>query len=359
LSAVKLKAEASRDSVAAPRVCVIGTGWAGEWVHTRGWKAAGIDPVAVADLNVDRARRLSTEYEIPHAYADWREMLERENPDVVSVAVPNAMHEELVVAALEHGAHVICEKPISISVGSAQRMFDTARANRRWLMAAQQYRWEPGAVVVKEAIDRGELGEIYYSQVTALRRLWIPGGGVFHRRQFSGGGPMFDIGVHMLDQAIWLLGNPTPVSVSATLERRFGDRPEIAARMGNYPPADYDVEDFAVAFVRFKEGITMVLRASWALHMEPYDDFGNEVFGTLGSARTIPTSIHTERNGRMVDETFPHLPQVSGYEAEIAHFLAVVRGETEPLVREEETMNVQRILNAAYDSADAGAEVRL
>lgn len=348
-----------REAVADPKVAVIGAGWAGEFVHTRSWRAAGVKLVAVSDQQLERAERLASEYDVGSAYADWREMLEHEHPDVVSVAVPNAMHEELVVAALESGAHVLCEKPISTTVESAQRMFDAARANRRWLMVAQQYRWEPNAVVIKEAIDAGELGELYYSQVTALRRQFIPGGGVFHRRQFSGGGPMLDIGVHMLDQAIWLLGNPTPVAVSATMERRFGDQPEVAARMGNYPPEEFDVEDFAVAFVRFKEGITMVLRASWALQMEPNDIFGNEVFGTLGGARTNPPSIHTIRRGQMIDQAFPNLPEVSGFEAEVAHFLSVVRGEVEPLIREEETLNVQRILNGAYDSAEAGNEINL
>ena len=350
---------ALHEAVAEPRVAVIGAGWAGDYVHTRGWRAAGADVVAVADLQQERADRMAAAHDVKKAYADWREMLEHEHPDVVSVAVPNEMHEELVVACLRSGAHVLCEKPLSTSVASVQRMFVAAQNSRRWLMAAQQYRWEAGAVAVKEVIDAGELGEIYYSEVTALRRLWIPGGGVFHRRSFSGGGPLFDIGVHMLDQAIWLLGNPTPVTVSASVQRKFGDRPEVAARMGDYPPAEYDVEDFAVALVRFKEGITMMLRASWALHMEPFDLFGNRVMGTLGGATTNPAAIHTEKNGRMVDVSFPHLAPANSYELEIAHFLQVVRGEVEPRVREEESINVQRILNAAYESAERGREVSL
>jgi predicted dehydrogenase len=285
-------------------------------------------------------------------------MLDVEKPDAVSVAVPNTMHEELAVAALESGAHVLCEKPISTTVAAAQRMFDAARKSKRWLMAAQQYRWAEGAMAIKKAIDAGELGHIYYAEATALRRLWIPGR-AFIRSDMSGGGPLFDVGVHMLDQAIWLMGNPRAIAVSATIDRQFGDRPEIAAISGGgYEPADFDVEDFAVAFVRLEGGATLVLRASWAAHIQD-GEFTSKLVGSKAGATVEPPAIHRLVDGKPADEVFTDLPETNAYTLELAHFVAVVRGETEPLVREEETMNVQRILNAAYESAESGREVTI
>src|SRR5205807_1847038 len=113
--------------IANPRVAVIGAGWAGEFVHTRGWKAAGARLVGIADARIERAQRLAEAYEIENTYTDWRDMLDREKPDAVSVALPNAFHEEAVTAALQRGAHVLCEKPLSTTVASARRMFDAAR----------------------------------------------------------------------------------------------------------------------------------------------------------------------------------------------------------------------------------------
>jgi predicted dehydrogenase len=345
-------------AIPSPRVAVVGAGWAGEFVHTRGYQAGGAEVVAIADVDEGRARDLAGRYGVERAYGDWRRMLEVEQPDAVSVAVPNTMHEELTVAALESGAHVLCEKPIASTVAAAQRMFDTARTSKRWLMAAQQYRWAEGAMAIKKAIDAGELGHIYYAEATALRRLRIPGR-AFIRRDMSGGGPLFDVGVHMLDQAIWLMGNPQAIAVSATIERQFGDRPEVAAVSGGYDPADFDVEDFAVAFVRLEGGATLFLRASWAAHLETFERMQARLVGTEGGATVEPPVIHRLRDGKPIDEAFTRLPQTNAYTLELAHFLAVVRGETEPLVREEETMNVQRILNAAYESAELGREVRL
>lgn len=345
-----------------PRVAVIGTGTISKLCHVPGYQAAGAEIVGLCDVHRERAEAVAAEFKVQTAriYTDWLEMLEKERPDAVSVCLPNTLHEGPVLAALDLGAHVICEKPLAPSVAVAQGMFDKARKTGKVLMAAQNYRWQPGIPAIKQAIDEGLLGDIYYAEATAMRRLGIPSWGDFHQSAFSAGGPMLDIGVHMLDQALWLMGNPRAVRVSATVERRFGQRADVAALRGNaWNPATYDVEDFAVAFVRLETGATILIRASWAGHVDFPSLMTARVLGSEAGVVTEPPAIYRLRGGSLTDERFTTPNAPSAYMQEIAHWVEVIKGNAEPLVREVETMNVQRILNGAYESAALGCEVEI
>ncbi len=343
------------------KVAIIGAGFITRIGHLPGYAAAGGVDVVLCDMRPERAEALAAQYAcVTKVYSDWRQMLEHERPALVSVCLHNQLHEEAAITALEGGAHVLCEKPVAPSVAAAERMFAAAQRAGRVLMAAQNFRWSPATMAIKAAVDRGELGDIYYAEATALRRLGIPTWGDFHQQRYSAGGPLFDIGVHMLDQTLWMMGNPAAVTVSAVTERRFGDRPDIAAvRGGAWDPAAFDVEDFAAAFVRLAGGRSIVLRASWAAHLEMTQLMCTRLVGTAAGATTEPPAIYRLRDGQPTEERFTNLHQNRSYELEIAHFLAVARGEIAPLVRKEETMNVQRILNAAYASAALGREVTI
>src|SRR6266508_2255245 len=167
-------------------VAIIGGGFITRIGHLPGYTAAGASLAGMADLLPERAEALAAQFGVnPRIYTDWREMLERERPDVVSVCLPNVLHEEPVLAALEAGAHVLCEKPLATSVASAQRMFETARRCDRVLMTAQNFRWSPGTLAIKAAVDQGRLGPIYYAEATAMRRLGIPSWGDFHRSELA------------------------------------------------------------------------------------------------------------------------------------------------------------------------------
>ncbi len=343
------------------KVAFIGAGFIARAGHLPGYAAAGNVDVALCDVLPERAEALAAQYPcVTKVYTDWREMLAEERPDVVSVCLHNQLHEAPVLAALEAGAHVLCEKPLAPSVAAAERMFAAAHRARRVLMAAQNFRWSPATMAIKAAVDRGDIGEVYYAEATALRRLGIPTWGDFHQSRFSAGGPLLDIGVHMLDQTLWMMGNPRPVAVSAVTSRHFGHRPEIAALRGNAWSADaFDVEDFAAAFIRLEGGKSIILRASWAAHLEMAQLMSTRLVGTEAGATTDPPAIYRLRDGQATEERFTNLPQNRSYVLEVAHFLAAVRGECEPLVQEAETMNVQRILNAAYTSAANGREVTI
>ena len=342
-----------------PKIVVVLAGFAGRVIHVAGYAANFTRVAAICDQAKERAQALADQYKVPQVYTDWREMIKQEQPDIVSVCLPNSRHREVTIAALEAGAHVLCEKPLATSVAEAHEMFDAARKAGRVLMAAQHFRFEPGPQAIKRVVESGALGQIYHAEAIAMRRMGIPTWGAFIQRAASAGGCMLDIGVHVLDQTVWLMGNPTPTKVSAVTQQLFGRRPEIAAAHGNgYNPKLFDVEDSAVAFVRFQDGASLILRACWVAHIKD-SRFSSRLLGTEGGVITDPPTLYRLRDGMQVDEEFKNLPRLSGWEREVGHFLAVVRGEAEPLVKEEETLNVQRILNAAYRSAEEGREVEV
>ncbi len=343
----------------APRIAVIGAGWAARIAHLPAYTANSVTPVAIADLNTGVADVEAKKHRIPTVYADWREMIAKEKPDAVSVCVPNVYHRELVLGCLEAGAHVLCEKPLATSVAEAKEMFAAAKAAGKHLMAAQNWRWNENSRAIRRIVDSGDMGEIYYGEATALRRLGIPTWGLFHYKQHSHGGAMLDVGVHMLDLAVYLMNNPAPVRVSAQMATKFGQRPEIAKQLRNaWDPAKFDVEDFAVALVHFENGGSLLLRTSWATHIEG-EQFSVRLCGTEAGATTIPPVVYRNHAGIPVDEKLHVAPAdwTASYTREIAHWLRVIRGDEQPMVKAEETLNVQRIIEAAYRSAEEGRDV--
>lgn len=338
------------------RLGVIGAGWAARVAHLPGLRAAGVPVAAICDVEEAPARRLAEQHGIPAVYTDWERMLAAESLDAVSVCVPNRFHRDITIGALGAGVHVLCEKPLAATLPEAREMFAAATRSQRVLMAAQSWRFGAGQRAVQRATAAGDLGEIYYAEATALRRMGIPTWGTFHQSQYAVGGALLDVGVHMLDLAMWLIGNPKPLRVSAQTQRRFGTQPEIAHMLRDaWDPARFDVEDFAVALVRFDGGGTLYLRASWATHIEK-EEFSVRLCGTRAGATTSPPTLFRNHRGIPVDERF-QVVETSMYEREMAHWVKVVQGESEPLVKPEETLNVQAILDAAYRSAAESQEV--
>lgn len=344
--------------MAGLRIAVVGAGFAAREVHLPGYKAAGAPVAAICDVEQGPAAALAKRFEIASVYADYREMIDTEKPDVVSVCVPNVMHREIALYALTHGAHVICEKPLATSVAEAEEMFETARTAGRLLMAAQLWRFDANSRAIKRIVDAGDLGEIYWAEANGMRRLAIPTWGKFHYASHSAGGAFMDLGVHVADLALWLMGNPRPVRVSATMERRFGQREDIARLLRNaWDPQKFDVEDFAMAMVHFENGAAMLVKASWAAHFDQ-QQFTVRLIGSEAGATTLPPMVFRNHAGIPADETL----QVRGapqHERQMAHWLRACAGEEEPLVRPEETLNVQRIIEGAYRSAREGAEARV
>ncbi len=347
------------------RIGIIGCGGiAGE--HVRGYmKCPDVEIVACADLVLERAQLFAAEYKIPRAYSDYRAMLAHEKLDAVSVCTPNYAHCEPTVAALEAGIHVLCEKPMAMNVAEAERMVEASRRTKRMLTVGHHFRFVPFIQFIKRRIDEGLLGDIYFGRSHALRRRGVPGWGEFHIRNKSGGGPLIDIGVHALDCILWLMGSPEPVTVSGRTYTMFGNRVSFYSTWGDYKRDDFDVEDFATGFVRFANGATLSLTTSWAAHIEENEDFSQLVLGDRGGIVVRPfgpqagVHIQSSREEALLDIVPSGFPEKRPHEEEIRHWVACLRGEAEVLVKPEECLNVQRIIDGIYRSSELGREIRV
>ena len=206
------------------RVAFIGAGGIAG-THMREYaKMEDVEMVAMADILTAGMERLGSEYGIPDAFTEYREMLRKIKPDAVSVCTPNGLHAETTIAALRAGADVLVEKPLAMSVREGQRMLETARKAKRKLVIGFQQRFDPKAQFVKNAVDSGKMGKVLYGRVQALRRRGIPNWGVFGRKDLQGGGPLIDIGVHVLEVTHYVMGSPKPVAASGNVYTYLGNK---------------------------------------------------------------------------------------------------------------------------------------
>ncbi|MCC6729008.1 MAG: Gfo/Idh/MocA family oxidoreductase [Chthonomonadales bacterium] len=338
------------------RVGIVGVGIGR--VHARGYgKCPNAQLVALCDIDADRARRVADEFGVASVYSDYETMIAEASLDALSVCTPNALHAPVAVAALGAGIHVLCEKPLASSAAEGAKIVEAARKSKALFMVGMNNRFRGDTQVLKGYAEGGELGEIYYARCGWVRRYGIPGmGGWFTRKATSGGGSLIDIGVHALDLTLYLMGSPRPASVFGATYAKFG--PEGKGMGGWGVPVKggaFDVEDLAAAQVRFDNGATLTLEASWAQHCAG-ERLYSEVYGTQGGATLEPLRVFTEHHGKPVD-ILPQHPEVNGHEAEVAHFVDCIVQGRQPLATVEQAQDVMKILDGIYESARTGASV--
>ncbi len=350
------------------RVGVVGTGGIFQWGHLPVWREhPEIELVALCDVVLDKAMKHAAALDIDKVYANYHDLIAQECVDVVDVCTPNLFHSEIAVAALEAGKHVFCEKPDAVSVAEAQKMAAAAKSSGRVLMTMRNNRFTPAARFLRKYIDAGHFGEIYTGRCGWLRRRGIPGkGGWFTTKSLSGGGPLIDLGVHMIDVAMWLMGNPKPVTVSGATYCKFANTEtadSIHSSFGEQKVGGtFDVEDLATGFIRFENGATLQVECSWASNIEQESPFF-ELRGTKAgsSYRGGELKVFTEMEGTLCD-LIPRLgtkQEMSGHGRHLHHFVDVLRGRAERINTPEQGIEMIRILAAMYESAARGAEVRL
>lgn len=340
------------------RVGVIGAGGIAKDVHIPSYLACGekVEIVAVADVAIERAQEVAVEFDIPHAFSSYKEMLGNVELDAVSVCVPNKFHAEATIAALEAGCHVLCEKPPAMTVEEAELMAQKAEKSGKYLSYGFHYRYQAEVETAKAFIDGGELGEIYSARVHAIRRRGIPGWGVFTNKELQGGGPLIDIGVHMLDTALYLMGYPEPAVVLGKTHQRLGTKKGVGL-FGDWDYENYSVEDMAVGMVTFKNGATLTLEAAFAANVEKDDTMQVALMGSEGGAEIFPLKIFQEKHNTLVDLTPVYLPEIDGHQREISQFVDCCLEGVQPLCTPEQGLIIQRIVNAIYESADTGRAV--
>jgi predicted dehydrogenase len=341
------------------RVGVVGCGEIARAIHIPSYVASPrADLVAVADTSPAAVRRTAERFGVAHAFSNHREMLARVDLDAVSVCVPNKFHASIAIAALEAGCHVLCEKPPAVTVDEVARMVAAAELAARTLTFGFHHRCAPEVETLKRFCDANELGQIYAARATAVRRRGIPGWGVFTNKDLQGGGALMDIGSHVVDVALYLMNYPEPAVVLASAYHNIGQR-EGVGLLGDWDWQSNSVEDMAVGVVRFANGATLAVEASFAANIEPAERTQVSLFGDHGGADLYPLRIFQERHGALIDVTPVHLPEVDFHRLAIDRFVDCCLDGLPPISTPQEALILQRIVCALYESAETGGAVRL
>jgi predicted dehydrogenase len=326
---------------------------------------AGAAVAAVAEINPERRDALQKKHSIAKTYEKWQDLVADPDLDAVAIALPNALHAPVSLAALQAGKHVLLDKPFALSYAEAKQVVDTAKRSKKVLMLGMNQRYRQDSQSLKAIVDRGELGEIYHTKAFWYRRAGSPKFGTwFVNKQLSGGGCMLDIGVHFLDLALHLIDNWEPVSVSGQVYGKFGHR---GIGEGGWGKSDrnaklkFDVEDFATALIKFRNQATLELNVSWVLHQEQGDRNNVELYGTKAGASLAPLKLfrQAKRTGEYEVVAPQNVKIPHRYENRQANWLDAILGKDKPLCTMDQSLVVQRILDAVYASSASGKEVRL
>lgn len=349
------------------KIGIIGTGGIAR-AHARSYKQlSDVEIVAVCDVIPGRAKAFAEAEGFPgaRAYEDHRQMLEKESLDGVSICSPNNSHHYLSIDALDAGVNVITEKPMAVTLEQAINMERAAKRSGKILTIGFQPRYDPNMQTIKNLVQSGILGKVYYVETGGGRRRGMPGG-TFIKKELAGAGAMADIGCYSLDMALNALGYPKPLTVSALTGNYFGKSTKYN---GGWHPDEFEVEDFGAALIRLEGDIALYFKISWAMHM---DTLGATFFlgSEAGLKCTSPNgvwdggvasiSIFHDLEGHQTESPIPvkrHDKQV--FFEKIRGFVeAVKNGDPAPIPGSQIVRN-QAIIDGVLRSAEAGREVEI
>lgn len=323
--------------------------------------------VAFFDVARDRAEAAKDKFGTSDAkvYTDVYELLRDPDVEVVHVCTPNDTHAQISIAALEHGKHVLCEKPMAKTAADARTMLEVAERTGKKLSIAYQNRFRADSRWLHTACRAGELGEIYVAKAHAIRRRAVPTWGVFLDVEKQGGGPLIDIGTHALDLALWMMDNYEPRTVLGSSYRKIADQGSEANLWGNWDPAKFTVEDSAFAMITMKNGATVWLESSWALNTLDVDEAKVSLFGSrAGADMKKGLRINGEEHGRLFTKEIQMSGDFGGApapdnmsELEARAWIDAILNDQPPVVTAKQALVVQEILEAVYESAQKGQAI--
>ena len=281
--------EAEVDASKKVKIGIIGTGWiAASHIHEY-LKMPDVEVVALADLVPGKAEAFGKKYgcETARCYLSGHEMLEAEELDGVSICTYNTQHAPCAIDALEHGVNVMLEKPFTVTTEEAIEVMRAEKKSGKILTIGFQPRLSENMKRIKDIVDSGRLGKVYYIQTGGGRRDGIPTpfGTSFIAKDTGGVGAMGDIGCYSLDMVLNAVGYPKPLTVTGYTSDFFGKNPATYPDHPEYAEA-FGVDDFAAGFVRLEGGIILDFRISWDMHMDTCGD--TLILGTKGGLK-IPS----------------------------------------------------------------------
>ncbi|HEX3928730.1 MAG TPA: Gfo/Idh/MocA family oxidoreductase [Gemmatimonadales bacterium] len=307
-----------------------------------------IDVVGICDNDLPKARTLADRFGVPDAFGDIGELVDFESLDALLICTPSHLHESHIMTALAAGLHIFVERPLALTSAAAVKLVKAAEAQQRVVMVGANHRYRPDVQQIRSFVQSGELGSL-----ESIRAWWFVarGGRVSlgwrQRRELAGGGAMLDLGLGLLDVAMWLSGFLRPQRVSAI-----------------FPTAGRDggVEPSGTAMIALEGGVAIHLDTTWRF-VGPGERYGLAVRASGGSARINPLAIWKEFHGAPQDVASAgahsrETPFALGLRAQWAHFVACVHGES-PRPQLQEQVMLLKVMEAIYQSAEQGRDVTL
>lgn len=349
---------------------IIGFGGIAQGAHANNYRRFSdqCEIVAIADIAEERREQAASDrWKMPNILDDYHKLLAMPEIDAVSVCTPNGVHMQATVDALRAGKHVLCEKPMAMNSTEAKAMIAARDETGQKLQIGYNMRYSAGAQSLKRAIQAGQMGEIYHAAARAMRRRGVPVWGVFIDKEKNGGGPLIDIGVHITDMTLWLMGHPKPVAVVGRAEAFIARRGGVLGMWGEWDPKKYTVEDFAAAMVRFEDGRTMHLTSSFVANIDR-EHFDTQLFGTESGtffdANAGDYTMYREEFGTLTDTKPGWLPRVeSTHGEEIRMFLKAIKEdltiEEVGAATGEQALMVTQIIDGIFKSSEVGHEVTI
>lgn len=333
------------------KIASAGTGYISKIHAQAAQKLPGVELVAVVNHRPESMVAFAERFDIPRQYATIKELLQDGDVDAISINTPNYLHAPQTIAALNAGVHVMVEKPMAVNAAEAETMLETSQKSGALLMVAHCWRFHPEVRWLREQVEAGRLGKIVRTKGYGVHVNWGPAGW-FTQKEFAGGGAMADMGVHAVDTARFLLGDPQPVSVYA--------------RIGTYYK-DLEVDDTGIVIVNWENDIASYLESGW---WQPYSD-GREattqLYGTSGFGQIFPArlAMRSDRPFEVEEVETGYTPvgdsgdlQVM-YDAQVAYFVKCLREGRQPNPGGAEGLVNMRVVDAAYKSAESGEVIKL
>lgn len=330
------------------KLAFAGTGYINK-IHAQAAMACGAELTAVVNHQPASMAEFAQQFSIPRQYATVEDLLSAGGADALVVSTPNYLHVGQSMAALHAGVHVLVEKPVAMNAAEARQIWNASQESGARLMIAHMWRFDPEAVWLRAQIADGRIGKIIRTKGCSVHVNWGPAGW-FTQRKYAGGGAMADMGVHALDTARFLLGDPQPTSVYARIGTYYGD---------------YDVDDTGLVIVNWDNGAVSYFESGWWQPHADAENAGTQLYGQAGFASLFPTRIETRTRGQAENQVDdggfaalrkPHAPQ-SMYDRQMQYFLDCIRGGVEPSPGGSHGWANMKVVDAAYESSRSGKAV--
>ncbi|MDR7001055.1 Gfo/Idh/MocA family oxidoreductase [Neobacillus niacini] len=311
----------------------------------------------VYDIDQVRAEQVASQFNILKVYPSYQEMFR--NVDAIVICTPNKFHAEITVAALEAGIHVLCEKPMALTASECRQMAEAAKRSGKVLAVAYHYRFMKEARAAKKVLLAGDIGNPLVVRVQALRRRKVPGWGVFTNKELQGGGSLIDYGCHLLDLALWLMGNAEPIEVSGSTYNALSKTEGEVNQWGSFDHQTFDVDDHVTAYIKFSNGASMLFETSWSNNIKEDVVENVSISGEKGGLEVFPLTLNYAKHGMLFNsqaawipgEDKPDVPQAE-------NFIQACLGHAELVVNPEEAVRVSQIIEAIYQSSLSGNGIK-